>query len=123
MDRVSSCNIYVIQQDTQCFMIKFIHNIWWLDMFRTSIVHPQERFQAVCCKFGTWQSAYYLTRPDVNAVARKTYEICNIKVVNTPEDGPLKSEICRATKSYEYTQSILFPSVSFLHRKNLYLHC
>ena len=29
--------------DTQCFMIEFIHNIWWLDMFRTSMVHPQER--------------------------------------------------------------------------------
>ena len=38
MDRVSSCNIYVIQQDTQCFMFEFIHNTWWLDMFRTSIM-------------------------------------------------------------------------------------
>ena len=47
-------NIYVIQQDTQCFMIEFIHNIWWLDMFRTSIVHPQESLQAVCCTFGIW---------------------------------------------------------------------
>jgi hypothetical protein len=25
-------------------MIEFIHNIWWLDVFRTSVVHPQERF-------------------------------------------------------------------------------
>ena len=49
MDRVSSCNIYVIQQDTQCFMIELIHNTWWLDM-----VHPQERLQAVYCKFGMW---------------------------------------------------------------------
>ena len=24
-------------------MVKFIHNIWWLDMFRTSVIHPQER--------------------------------------------------------------------------------
>ena len=44
--------IYVIQQDIRCFMIKFIHNIWWLDMFRTTIIHLQERLQAVCCKFG-----------------------------------------------------------------------
>ena len=50
MDRVSSCYIYVVQQDTQCFMIEFIHNTWWLDMFRTSVVHAQERLQAVCCK-------------------------------------------------------------------------
>ena len=27
MDRVSFCNISVIQQDKQCFMIEFIHNI------------------------------------------------------------------------------------------------
>ena len=24
-------NLYVNQQDTHCFMIKFIHNTWWLD--------------------------------------------------------------------------------------------
>ena len=53
MDRVSFCNIYVNQQDTQCFMIEFIHNTWWLDMFRTSMIHLQERLQAVYCKFGT----------------------------------------------------------------------
>ena len=47
---VSSCNIYVNQPDTQCFMIEFIHNIWWLNMVRTSAVHLQERLQAVCCK-------------------------------------------------------------------------
>ena len=35
--------ITVNQPDTQCFMIEFIHNTWWLDMFRTSMVHPQER--------------------------------------------------------------------------------
>ena len=34
--------------DTQRFMIKFIHNTWWLDIFRNSVVHLQERFiQAV----------------------------------------------------------------------------
>ena len=51
---LSTCNIYVNQPDTQCFMIEFIHNIWWLDMFRNSMVHPQERLQAApngkCCE-------------------------------------------------------------------------
>ena len=65
MDRASSCNIYVIQQDTQCFMIEFIHNNWWLDMFRTSVFHPQKCLQAVCCKFGMLYFAYYSIRPDV----------------------------------------------------------
>ena len=54
MDRISSCNIYVNQPDTQCFMIEFIHNVWWLDMFRTSLIQLQERLQAVCCEFGMW---------------------------------------------------------------------
>ena len=36
-------NPYVMQQDRQCFLIEFIHNTWWLDMFWTSMVHPQER--------------------------------------------------------------------------------
>ena len=49
-----SYNVFVNQPDTQCFMIEFIHNIWWLDMFRTSMFHPQERLQAVCCEFGMW---------------------------------------------------------------------
>ena len=65
MDRVSSCNTYVNQPDTQRFMIEFIHNTWWFDMFRTSMVHQQERLQAVCCEFGMWCFAYYLIRPDV----------------------------------------------------------
>ena len=54
MDRVSSFNIYVIQKDAQYFMIEFIHNTWWIDMFRTSMVDRQERLQAVCCRFGMW---------------------------------------------------------------------
>ena len=65
MDRVSSSNIYVIQQDTRCFMIEFIRNTWWFDMLRTSVVHPQERLQAVGCEFGMWRFAYYSIRPDV----------------------------------------------------------
>ena len=30
-----------------------------------------------------------------------TYQICNIQLVNAPEDGPLRSETCRATKCYD----------------------
>ena len=47
------------------FMVEFIHNIWWLNMFRTPMVHPQERLQAVCCEFGMWYFAYYSIRPGV----------------------------------------------------------
>ena len=61
----SLTHIYVVQQDTHCFVIEFIRNIWWLDMFRTSLVHSQERLQAVCCEFGMWYFAYYSIRTDV----------------------------------------------------------
>ena len=46
-----NCNpsIYVIQQDTQYLMINFIPNIQELNMFRTPLVHLQERSYAVCC--------------------------------------------------------------------------
>ena len=55
--RISGCiylNIYVNQPEKQCYIIGFIHYIWWLHMFRTSMFHPQDRLQAVCCKFGMW---------------------------------------------------------------------
>ena len=52
-------SMYVNQPDTQCFVSEFIYNTWWLDMFRTSMVHPQERLQAVCCEFGMWWFASY----------------------------------------------------------------
>ena len=50
------CNVYAVQQDTQSvLMSEFIHHVCWLDMFRTSPVHLQERFvQAVCADFGMW---------------------------------------------------------------------
>ena len=49
MDRVSFCNISVIQQGKQYLMINFIHNIQQLNTFQTSIVHLHERSYAVCC--------------------------------------------------------------------------
>ena len=49
-------------------------------MFRTSVVHPQERLQAVCCEFGMWYFAYYSIRPDVmrlyNRHLQITYRSC-----------------------------------------------
>ena len=65
MDGVSSCNIYVNQRDAQRFVIEFIHNVWWLDMFRTYIDHPKERLQAVYCEFRMLHFTYYSIRPDV----------------------------------------------------------
>ena len=46
-------------------MSKFIQHLCWLDMFRTSSVHHQERFvQAVFADFGMcYYCAYYSTRP------------------------------------------------------------
>jgi hypothetical protein len=40
--------VYVIQRDTQCFRINFIHNTCCLNMFRSSTVHLQERFSSSC---------------------------------------------------------------------------
>ena len=93
---ITEINIYVNQPDTHCFMIEFIHNIWWLDMFQTSMVHPQERLQAVCCEATT---TYYLDISSSKQIT--TYQIRDIQLVNAPEDGPLRSETCRAAKCYE----------------------
>ena len=70
MDGLSYCNIDVNQPDTHRFIIGFIHNTWRLDMFRTSMVHPQECLQAVCCEFGTWRFEYHSIRPDVMRMFR-----------------------------------------------------
>ena len=42
--------MYAVQQDTQRFLMsEFFQQVCYLDMFRTSPVHLQERFlQAVC---------------------------------------------------------------------------
>ena len=86
-------------------------------MFRTSMVHPQERLQGICCEFGTYVVICVLLDTSgcyavvgrtglgaVHQVVRKlphTYQIRNIQLVNVPEDGPSRSETCRATKCYE----------------------
>ena len=53
-NRVSSCNICAVQQDTQSvLMSEFIQLLCQLDMFRNSMVYHQERFvQAVFADFG-----------------------------------------------------------------------
>ena len=95
-------------------MIEFIHNIWWLEMFRTSKVHLQERFRAVCCEFGMWlfcvlletYGCYAVVQPHnmwmYRVVGKSPHtKIRNLQPVNAPEVGPLRSETCRATKYYE----------------------
>ena len=50
-------------------MSEFIQHLCYLDMFRTSSVHHQERFvQAVVANFGMWYyCAHYSTRPAVTS--------------------------------------------------------
>ena len=78
-------------------------------MFRASSVHHQERFvQAVFADFGMWYyCAYYSTRPAVTAgrVEQYAYDLIpnlHIQLVqNAPDDGPVRSETCRANISAE----------------------
>ena len=66
---------YVNQPDTQRFTIEFIHITWWLDMFRTSMVRPQERLQAVCCGFAYVVGSKRF-RPDQLFKATEIKQIC-----------------------------------------------
>ena len=79
----SLTHIYVVQQDTHCFVIEFIRNIWWLDMFRTSLVHSQERLQAYAANLvcGILRTTRYVQM------------LCGCSFA--------RSETCRATKCYE----------------------
>ena len=80
-------------------------------MFRTSSVHHQERFvQAVFADFGMWYyCAYYSTRTAVTTAGRveeyeyySTYQSLRIQLLqNAPDDGPMRSETCRANTSAE----------------------
>ena len=102
MDRVSSCNIYVIQQDTQCFMIEFIHNTWWIDMFRALNGPSSGTFTR--CMLQIWYVAICVLLETSRCYAvydSITYQICNIQLVNAPGDGPLRAETCRSIKRYE----------------------
>ena len=100
-------NIYAVQQDTQSvLMSKFVQHLYQLDMFRTSSVHHQERLvQAVLADFGMWYyCAYYSTRPAVSSSTTRltTYQSLRIQLVqNAPDDGPMRSETCRANISAE----------------------
>ena len=67
-------NIYVIQQDTQCFMIKFIHNTWWLDFFRTSTVHTSGAFSS--CMLQIWYVV--ILRVSITSGRIEQYANCHI---------------------------------------------
>jgi hypothetical protein len=56
--------VYVIQRDTQCFMIKFIHNtsMYWLNMFRTSTFQLQERFFFSKCMLRIWYVVFLIRK-------------------------------------------------------------
>ena len=83
-------------------MIKFIHNIWWLDMFLTSTVRSKEFFKLyvanlVCGNFTREHNIW--TYRAVRKLPHTEFATYSLK--NAPEDGPLSSETCRATKCYE----------------------
>jgi hypothetical protein len=84
---VSSCNLYVIQLDRQYSLINFIHNTYWLNMFRTSTVHLQERFSS-SCKLQIWYVVFCVRKIQHTKFA--TYSLRK----NAPEDGLLRSETC-----------------------------
>ena len=74
-------------------MIHGPHNIKLITAQQAKNVHTYENIMIKLykCNAAIWYN--------------NTYQICNIQLENAPEDGPLRSETCRATKCYEYTQS------------------
>ena len=68
-------------------------------MFRTSSIHHQERFvEAVYAAVRTTRHVQPLQRPDVSSSTRiTTYQSLQIQLVqNALDDGPMRSETCRA---------------------------
>ena len=105
--------MYTFQRDTQCgstdCLLMFRCQLY---MFRTVTVHPQELLFR-CCVFILWHvvrnalsdtSRWYKVLPqtlyqrDVSDSAfLTTYHICTYSIYKeAPEDGPLRSETCRA---------------------------
>ena len=87
-------------------MSKFIQHLCQLDMFRASSVHHQERFvQAVFADLvcGTTVRTIRHVQLDVSSSARiTTYQSLRMQLVqNAPDDGPMRSETCRADISAE----------------------
>ena len=94
--------LLTVQQDTQSvLMSQFIHHICYLDMFRTSPVHHQERFiQAV---FADLVCGNTRTTRHVQLDAQY-YHIPHLRiqlVKDAPDDGPVRSETCRTNISAE----------------------
>ena len=102
-DSVSSCNIYVIQLDTQCFydwvlFITFSGSTCFGPQW--SILRSVFKLYVANLVCGILRTTRYV---QMLCGYRKncTYQICNIQLENAPEDGPLRSETCRTTKCYE----------------------
>ena len=73
-------------------------------MFRTSSVHHQERFvQAVFADLvcGNMRTTRHV-QPLLRSMRITTYQSLRIQLVqNAPDDGPMRSETCRANISVE----------------------
>ena len=119
-------HIHAVQQDTQIvLMSEFIQHLYYLDMFRTSPVHHQERFlQAVlsdllCGNTRTTRHVQPLRLDVSNSTRITTYQSLRIQLVkNAPDDGPMRSETCRANIYDEWTQ----PLKNFVYLVGLHIY-
>ena len=88
MERVSSCNIYAVQQDTHnVLMSKFIHYIC-LARHISDLIGPSSG-----AFYKLYLQIWYVVLP-VLLDASSHYEA--VGRINAPEDGPVRSETCRA---------------------------
>ena len=87
------CNMYTFQRDTQCSSTDCLLMLrCQLYMFRTVTVHPQELLFVRCCMCRLW---YVLIRP-AGTYQHIPYSAYTVSTKEAPEDGPLRSETCRA---------------------------
>ena len=71
MDRVSSCNIYAVQQDTQSVLMSEFYSALILARHVSDLIGPSSGVFCTSCirRFGMWYCcAYYSTRPAVTRV-------------------------------------------------------
>ena len=107
-DRVSSCNIYAVQQDTQSVLMSEFYSAFMLARHVSDLTGPSSGAFCTSCIRSMWYyCAYYSTRPAVTAGSVQQYayyHIPNLRiqlVQNAPDDGPVRSETCRANISAE----------------------
>ena len=106
MDRVSSCNIYVVQQDTQCgLMRKF-----YLALFVSPTCFGPHRsisrsvlyrlYSQTLVSGNTRTTRHVHLDVSSSTHSSTTYQSLRIQLVqNAPDDGRMSSEICRAKKT------------------------